>query len=106
MDFGRESENDALAQQLIDDYRTADLSAGDRALCDYAVKLTLTPGAMGASDVEALRAHGFNDEAISMAAQVASYFNYINRIADGLGVDNESWMQDRDDWLARKGKWS
>ena len=102
-DFGRESGNDELAQQLIFDYRAADLSPADRGLCDYAVKLTLAPGAMGEAEVEQLRAHGFSDEAITVAVQVISYFNYINRIADGLGVDDEPWMtMPREEWLEKK----
>ena len=92
MDFGRESGNDALAEQLIFDYRQADLTPADRALCDYAVKLTLTPGRMTGQDIETLRGHGFDDAAITIAVQVISYFNYINRIADGLGVDLEPEM--------------
>ena len=74
------------------DYRTADLTPADRALCDYAMKLTKDPGAMTDTDVEALRTHGFDDIAIHDAAQVTAYFNYINRIADGLGVDLEPEM--------------
>lgn len=91
---------------MILDYRSADLSDADRALCDYAVKLTLSPGAMGEADVDVLRGHGFSDEAIVVAVQVISYFNYINRVADGLGVDDEDWMPDvmgRAQWLERKG---
>jgi uncharacterized peroxidase-related enzyme len=90
------------------DYRQADLSDADRALCDYAVKLTLTPGAMTEQDVQTLRAHGFDDAQITIAAQVISYFNYINRIADGLGVDNESWMTkpSKSEWLQRKGRFA
>ncbi len=77
------------------DYRTADLTPADRALCDYATKLTKEPGAMTVADVDALRAHGLDDAAIHDAAQVAAYFNYINRIADGLGVDLEPEMPPR-----------
>lgn len=61
---------------------------------------------MTEADVEGLRAHGFPDEAISVATQVVGYFNYINRIADALGVDDEPWMAPpRDEWLARKAHW-
>ena len=74
------------------DWRAADLSAGDRALCDYAEKLTRTPADMTAGDVEALRAAGFDDVAIHDCMQVVSYFNYINRIADALHVDLEPEM--------------
>ena len=88
------------------DYREATLDAVDRALCDFAVKLTLAPGAMGPSDVDGLRQLGLDDQAITIATQVISYFNYINRIADGLGVDDEPWMQpSRQAWLERRGTW-
>ena len=55
-------------------------------MLDYAAKLTLTPAAMGREDVESLRSHGFDDQAILQINLIASYFNYINRVADGLGV--------------------
>ena len=71
------------------DYHQAPISAAERALLDYAVKLTWTPSAVRAEDVQALRAAGWDDRAISDAAQVIGYFNYINRLADGLGVDPE-----------------
>ncbi len=47
---------------------------------------------MAASDLEALRAHGWNEVEISDACQVIAYFNYINRIADGLGIDPEAGL--------------
>ena len=90
---------------MIIDYREADLSLQDRALCDYAVKLTVAPGDMVQADVEALREHGFDDDQITIATQVVSYFNYINRIADGLGVDDEEWMtMPREEWHRRRGR--
>jgi alkylhydroperoxidase family enzyme len=64
-------------------------------LLGYAEKLTLAPASVGASDLDALRREGFSDEAIHDAAQVISYFNYINRVADGLGVDREEWMPEK-----------
>ncbi len=105
MDFGLESKNETLALQLIFDHREADLTPADRALCDWATKMTLTPGAMNEADVEKLREHGFSDDAITVAAQVIGYFNYINRVADGLGVDDEEWFDiPRDEWFEKKGK--
>jgi alkylhydroperoxidase family enzyme len=81
------------------------LSDADRQLCDFAVKLTLRPGAMQKSDIETLHAYGFDDDQITIATQVIGYFNYINRIADGLGVDPEDWMTlPRDEWLANKAR--
>jgi len=75
--------------QIAQDWRKADLPAPDRALCEYADRLTLTPQAMSENEVQELRSHGWSDTAIHDATQVISYFNYINRIADGLGVDLE-----------------
>ena len=65
----------------------------DRALCDHAAKLTRTPGAMVEADVVRLRDLGLCDRAINDATQVIAFFNYINRIADGLGVDLEPEMR-------------
>lgn len=58
---------------------------------------------MQQSDIATLHSHNFNDDQISIATQVIGYFNYINRIADGLGVDPDEWMtMPRDEWLNRK----
>jgi len=98
-----ESGNDAAADALIFDYRKAELSHGDRALCDYALKLTLHPGDVDLEEIQKLREAGFSDEEISIATQVIGYFNYINRIADGLGVDPEEWMKlPLEEWKRRK----
>lgn len=58
-------------------------------MCSYAEKLTARPPRIGAADVAELRAAGLDDDAINDLAQVVAYFNYINRIAEGLGVDPE-----------------
>jgi alkylhydroperoxidase family enzyme len=58
-------------------------------MLDYAVKLTRTPWAMEATDVEALRGVGFDDRAIHDICAITSYFAFVNRIADGLGVELE-----------------
>lgn len=82
-----------MVRQIAQDWRQADLSAGDQALCAYAEKLTRTPHAMTDADVEVLRRPGFDDRAIHDATQVIAYFNYINRIADALDVDMEHFVQ-------------
>jgi uncharacterized peroxidase-related enzyme len=74
------------------DYTKAPLTEVDRALCDHAVKLTRTPQAVTRADVERLRAQGLSDGAIHDATQVIAFFNYINRVADGLGIDVEAGM--------------
>ena len=60
-----------------------------RALCDFAVQLTREPASVGREDVDALRAHGWSDEAIHDAIQVIAYFNYVNRVADAVGIEDE-----------------
>jgi uncharacterized peroxidase-related enzyme len=59
------------------------------ALCHLAVKLTHKPAEMGQEDVDELRGHGWSDAAIHDAFQVISYFNYINRIAGAVGIEDE-----------------
>ena len=71
------------------DYHTAALTGRQRALCDYAAKLTRSPSAMTEQDLEPLRAAGLTDRGILDLVEVASYFNYINRVADALGIDPE-----------------
>jgi uncharacterized peroxidase-related enzyme len=71
------------------DYRQAALSPRERALCDFAVKLTHRAAEIEQADVDALRGHGLDDAAISDAIQVVSYFNYATRVADGIGIDDE-----------------
>ncbi len=75
------------------DWRTADLTPVDRALCEFATKITKTPAAMDQADVDELRAKGLDDPAIHDAVQVIGYFNYINRVADALGVEPEKFVR-------------
>ena len=60
----------------------------------FAVKLTATPGAMNDADVDALRTAGFSDCDILDVVEVVGYYAYANRIADGLGLETESWIPD------------
>ena len=72
------------------DYREAQLSPRERAMLDYAVKLTVTPSEMGQADVQQLREVGLSDVAILDVCQVSAYYNYVNRLAEGLGVELEN----------------
>ena len=65
----------------------------------YCAKLTRAPGDITAADVGQLRQAGFDDRAILDIAQVAAYYAYVNRIADGLGVGLEAyWSQGKEDY--------
>lgn len=86
--------DDALVRQLQTNFRDAALSDADRAMLEYAEKLTLHPSKMMQADVEKLRDNGFSDTAILDICQVAAYFAFVNRLADGLGVELEGyWAQ-------------
>jgi len=68
------------------DYTQAQLSPADRAMLDYAAQLTRDATRVGPADLERLRRLGFDDRAILQINLIANWFNYINRVADGLGV--------------------
>ena len=75
-----------MAAQLARDYTQAKLDAADRAMLDYAALLTRHAWKATPGDLERLREAGFDDRAILQINLIASWFNYINRVADGLGV--------------------
>jgi uncharacterized peroxidase-related enzyme len=74
---------------LRGDWRTAKLDERDRAMLAYVEKITKNPVSIWQDDMDALRAVGFNDTAILQITLIASWFNYINRVADALGVGRE-----------------
>lgn len=84
--------DEELVDNFAKDWRSCGLSEARSALLSYAEKLSKTPSACTQSDVDGLRQHAWSDAAIHDAVQVCSYFNYINRIANGLGVDDEAWL--------------
>ena len=81
----RDDRLDGLAQ----DHTSLYLSAADKAMLDYAAKLTRRPGQMTERDVVVLREAGFDDRALHDICAVTAYFAFVNRIADGLGVELE-----------------
>jgi uncharacterized peroxidase-related enzyme len=68
------------------DHREAHLSPPDRAMLDFVVRLTEQPARLGPEDLASLRAAGFDDVGILQITLIAAWFNYINRVADALGV--------------------
>ena len=74
-----------LADQLATNYRYAPVTSAERAMLDYAVKLTVESSTCTEDDLDALRAESWSDEDILDIAQVAAMFNFTNRLASGLG---------------------
>lgn len=83
-----------MVDRIAIDWATSGLDEPTLALVRFAGKLTRTPATVGEEDVQALRDSGFDDAGISSCVQVVSYFNYINRIAEGLGIDHEDWIDE------------
>lgn len=77
---------DELASALQRDYTQATLNEQDRAMLDYVAQLGKDATQITQRDIERLRAVGFEDKAILQINLIASWFSYINRVADGLGV--------------------
>ena len=86
--------DDELVAAVEQDWTTAPLSPKRAAMLTFAVKLTKTPGAMEDADAAALRSAGFSDRDILDIVEVVGYYAYANRIADGLGLETESWIPD------------
>lgn len=84
---------DTFVKAIATNWRTADLDAANHILCGYAEKLTTSPHQIGDEDIITLRRHGFDDVAIHDATQIVGYFNYINRVADALGVEHEEFVR-------------
>ena len=79
----------SLVEALEKDYTTAPISPQDRVMLDYVVKLTRDATKVWKEDIERLRGVGFDDRGILQITLIASWFNYINRVADALGVGRE-----------------
>ena len=82
-----------LAALSARDLDTAWFDEAERALLAYAEKLTSTPAAIARDDVQRLRDAGFDDQAIHDVCAIVAYFAFVNRIADGLGVDLEDRLR-------------
>lgn len=96
----RQSGDAQLVSDILQDYTVADLSEADRAMLDFALKLTLRPSSVSKEDVEALREAGYEDSEVLSIVLTTCLINFMNRLADGLGIDvpaeyQESVMQ----WL-------
>ena len=81
--------DESLIAQLRDDYRVAAITPAERAMLDFAVQLSVDATRLSRDDIEGLKRHGFDDRAILQITLIASWFNYINRVADALGVGRD-----------------
>ena len=82
--------DDDLIQALKADYKTAPITKAEREMLDYVVQLTKDATRIMPADLDRLRAVGFDDTAILQITLIASWFNYINRVADALGIGREN----------------
>lgn len=84
--------DDDLADAIVSDFETADISEKRKEMLRYSAKLTRTPAAVEEADVVALRETGFSDVDILHIVEVVGYYAYANRVADGLGIPLEDWI--------------
>ena len=91
--FGRHAKEPGLQALVATDYTKANLPPRERAIADHAVKLTRTPHEVTEADVERLRSVGLDERAILDITLVTAYFNFVNRLASGLGLTAEDVRQ-------------
>ena len=94
-DLRSETKDQKLVDEIAKDWKTSSLTKEQIALCNFAEKLTLKPGEITQFDYKELQKNNFDDKAISEIVQVISYFNYINRVADGLGLEPEEFIDEK-----------
>lgn len=105
----RESNDDDLASHVMHDYTQADLDPQTRAILDYATKLTVAPSDVHHDDFMTLKNAGLDDQQILSTVLITATFNFMTRIADGLGVEPAPGRQELvEEWLtgpARDQTW-
>ena len=87
-----ETHDDPFVESIKQDYTKVDLSAAERAMLDYAVKLTVTPSSVGEEDVKTLRRHGFDDRDILDIIYVVCLYNFNDRMADATGIKGHDFL--------------
>lgn len=83
------TKDEELVEVLKNDYKKANIDEKTMVMLDYAVKLTKTPTRIGETDVALLKKHDCTDREILDLCQITSYFNFVNRMAEGLGIELE-----------------
>jgi uncharacterized peroxidase-related enzyme len=87
-----ESKDGPLVEGIKQDYTKLDLPAAERAMLDYAVKLTVAPSTVSEADVQTLRAHGFDDRDILDIVYVICLYNFNDRMADATGITGHDFL--------------
>ena len=94
------SDDPELASHVMHDFSQADLDPQTKGMLEYAAKLTKNPTSMEKSDVEGLRQLGLTDEQILSVVLITCNFNFMTRLADGLGVEVDDGRQEAAErWL-------
>src|SRR5437763_14238130 len=98
--------DESMVAALCADYRSAPITAAERAMLDYAVDISEDATRVTRETLDGLRAHGFDDRASLQMAMIASWFNYINRVSDALGVGREDAATSRTLPVPESATWS
>ena len=91
-DLRSETDNQKLVDEIAEDWTTSSISPVQMAMCEFANKLTENPNKVNEKDIELLRSYDLSDKDISQIVQIIAYFNYIYRVADGLGLEPEEFI--------------
>ncbi len=91
------AKNPRVADQLATNYRKAEITPRQRAMLDFAMKLALDSGAVGDEDIAAVKAHGFDDEAVWDIGAITAFFAMSNRLANlsGMRPNDEFFLMGR-----------
>jgi len=87
-----ESNDDPLVEGIKHDYTQLQLPPAERAMLDYAVKLTVAPSSVADDDIKTLRAHGFDDRDILDIVYVICLYNFNDRMADATGIKGHDFL--------------
>ena len=91
-DLRSETDNQKLVDEIAEDWTTSSISPMQMEICEFAKKLTENPSKVNKKDIELLKSYDLSDKDISQIVQIIAYFNYINRVADGLGLEPEEFI--------------
>ena len=91
-DLRSETKDQKLVDEIAANWKESGLTEQQKAICYFAEKLTLNPGKIDKLDVQKIKDFGYVDKEVSEIVQIISYFNYINRVADGLGLKPEEFI--------------